>query len=113
MHLKLPIGICVGIATVVVGSSRDLVDLALNNLRGRGVLIFLEGKSEQILAATKLWWQELEEKSCGGIKSWKKSGGCQTHWSHIFKFQVDTMRLLSRAGKTMSCKTLPIELICW
>ena len=39
MHLKLPIGICVGIATVVVGSSRDLVDLALNYSRGRGVLI--------------------------------------------------------------------------
>ena len=35
MHLKLPIGICVGM--VVVGSSRDLVDLALNHFRGRGV----------------------------------------------------------------------------
>ena len=37
MHLKLPIGICVGTATVVVGSRRDLVDLALNHFRGRGV----------------------------------------------------------------------------
>ena len=61
MHLKLPIGICVGTATVVVGSRRDLVDLALNNFWGQGVLIFLEGKSEQIL----------QPQSCGG-KSWKK-----------------------------------------
>ena len=56
---------------VVVGSRRDLVDLALNHFRGRGVGD-LEGNlnrscSHKVVVARagrkKLWWhQELEEK---------------------------------------------------
>ena len=88
MHLKLPIGICVGTATVVVGSRRDLVDLALNHFRGRGVGD-LEGNlnrscSHKVVVARagrkKLWWhQELEEK-------WWLPDTLVA----LFKFQVDT-----------------------